>query len=176
MRILLLGRNGQIGWQLQRTLAPLSRVVALGRAELDLRDIDRIPAAVRAAEPDLIVNAAAYTAADRAEGDSELAWTINSVVPGALATAARDRGVPLIHFSTDYVFDGTAREPYQEEDTAQPINAYGRSKLRGEQAIRESGAAHLVLRTSWVYGNRGVNFLNTMFRLMSQEPLIRVVD
>jgi dTDP-4-dehydrorhamnose reductase len=176
MRILLLGRSGQIGWQLQRTLAPLGRVVALGRAELDLRDLDRIPSAVRAAEPDLIVNAAAYTAVDRAEGDSELAWTINAVAPGALAAAARDRGVPLIHFSTDYVFDGTARDPYREEDAPLPINAYGRSKLRGEEAIRDSGATHLVLRTSWVYGNRGVNFLNTMFRLMSQEPPIRVVD
>ncbi len=179
--ILLLGRNGQIGWELQRTLASLGPLAALGRAEVDLADPDRIRQAVRDVTPCLIVNAAAYTAVDKAEEEAELAMAVNGHAPGVLAEEAKRLGVPLIHFSTDYVFDGSAapdgsRRPYTESDPTNPLNIYGKTKLAGEQAIGAVGPAHLILRTSWIYATRGRNFLLTIQRLAGEGKELRVVD
>jgi len=175
-RILLTGRNGQVGWELQRTLAPLGEVTAYGYAELDLADPGRLAAAIRDAKPDVIVNAAAYTAVDQAESDIETAMAINATAPGILAEEAKRLGALLVHYSTDYVFDGRKDSPYTEEDTPNPLNAYGRSKLAGEQAILTSDCRHVILRTSWVYGNRGRNFLRTMLRLAAERDELRVVN
>lgn len=175
-RILLLGGNGQIGWELARTLAPLGTVIAPPRQGLDLADADAIRSAIRAAAPHLIVNAAAYTAVDKAESDEAMATAINGAAPGVIAEDAKRRAIPLVHFSTDYVFAGDAARPYREGDPVAPINAYGRGKLAGEDAIRQSGAAHLILRTSWIYALRGGNFLLTIARLARQREELRVVD
>ena len=176
MRILLTGGNGQVGWELQKTLAPLGELTALGRAELDLRDGARIGEAVRAAKPDVIVNAAAYTAVDKAESERDLAFAVNAVAPGVLAGEAKRSGALLVHYSTDYVFDGTKPTPYVEDDVPNPINVYGASKLAGERAIAASGCRFLILRTSWVYGPRGSNFMLTMLRLSRERAEIKVVD
>jgi dTDP-4-dehydrorhamnose reductase len=176
LRILLTGRNGQVGWELQKTLAPLGELTALGRAELDLRDAARIGEAVRAANPDVIVNAAAYTAVDKAESEGDLAFAVNAVAPGILAEEARRSGTLLVHYSTDYVFDGSKPTPYVEDDAPNPLNVYGASKLAGERAIAASGCRHLILRTSWVYGPRGSNFLLTILRVARERPELRVVD
>ena len=176
MRILLTGRNGQVGWELQKALAPLGELTALGRAELDLRDAGRIREAVRASNADVIVNAAAYTAVDKAESEREAAFAVNATAPGVLAEQAKRSGALLVHYSTDYVFDGAKPAPYVEEDEPNPINAYGASKLAGERAIAASGCRHLILRTSWVYGPRGANFYLTMLRLARERPELRVVD
>jgi len=176
LRILLTGRNGQVGWELERTLAPLGEVIATDRSTLDLADADMIRRVVREAKPEIIVNAAAYTAVDKAEAEPELAMRINGFAPGVLAEEAKRLGALLVHYSTDYVFDGEKAAPYVESDAPNPINEYGKSKLAGERAIAASGCMHLVLRTSWVYGARGRNFLLTMLRLARQKPELRVVD
>lgn len=174
-RILLLGRNGQVGWELQRTLAPLGEVVALGRDDVDLAAPDQIRAAVRAHLPRVIVNAAAYTAVDRAESEPDAAFAINARAPGILAEEAARAGALFVHYSTDYVFDGSGTRPYTEEDEVGPRSVYGRSKLEGEQAVQAACEAHLVFRTSWVYGTRGANFLRTMLRLFAEREEVRVV-
>ena len=175
MRILLTGKNGQVGWELSRALAPLGEVVAFDREGLDLAAPDRIVSAVRAARPDVIVNAAAYTAVDRAESEPDAALAINSTGAGILAEEAKRAGALLVHYSTDYVFDGTKDGPYVEEDLPNPLNAYGRSKLAGEYSIRAAGAAHLILRTSWVYAARGKNFFMTILRLLREKSALRIV-
>jgi len=176
VRILLTGVNGQVGWELQRTLAPLGEVIAAERSRLDLADTAAIRRAVDAIAPDLIVNPAAYTAVDKAESESELARAINAAAPGELAQAAAARGIPLVHFSTDYVFDGRKPTPYTEADAPNPLGVYGATKLAGEQAVARAGAPHLILRTSWVYGLRGRNFLLTMQRLLRERDSLAVVD
>ncbi len=174
-RILLAGRNGQVGWELERTLAPLGEIRACDHSSLDLADADRIRSAVRAFKPDVIVNAAAYTAVDQAEAEPELAEAINGTAPGILAEEAKRLGALLVHYSTDYVFDGTKPTPYTEADAPNPLGVYGRSKLAGEQAVQAVGGDHLILRTSWVYGLRGRNFLLTIMRLAGEKPLLRIV-
>ena len=176
MRILLTGRNGQVGWELERALAPLGEVIGTDRSTLDLADPDMVRRVVREAKPEIIVNAAAYTAVDKAESEPELAMRINGLAPGVLAEEAKRLGALLVHYSTDYVFDGEKSTPYVEEDEPNPINEYGRSKLAGERAVADSGCEHLVLRTSWVYSARGSNFLLTMLRLGRQKSNLRVVD
>jgi dTDP-4-dehydrorhamnose reductase len=176
MKILLTGKNGQIGWELQRTLAPLGEVLALGRDRLDLADIDALSSTVRALRPDVIVNAAAYTAVDRAQSEPELAMKLNAEAPGVLAQETARSGALLVHISTDYVFDGRKASPYVEEDATHPINLYGVSKLAGEAAIREAGGRYVILRTSWIYASRGQNFLKTILRLAQERDELRVVD
>ena len=176
MRILLTGRNGQVGWELARALAPLGELVALDREELDLAVPDRIVSVVRSARPDVIVNAAAYTAVDRAESEPDAANTVNAAAAGVLAEEAKRAGALLLHYSTDYVFDGTKSAPYVEEDPPNPLNAYGRSKLAGEYSIRAAGAPHLILRTSWVYAARGKNFFMTVLRLLREKSPLRIVS
>ena len=174
MRILLTGRTGQIGWELERTLATLGDLVATDRRQLDLVDPDAIRRVIRKTEPNLIVNAAAFTDVDLAESEPETAMAVNGVAPGILAEEARRLRAALVHYSTDYVFDGTATAPYTETDRPNPINVYGRTKLAGEQAIRDEGVRHLILRTSWVYGGRGENFLQAILRLASAGGEIAV--
>jgi dTDP-4-dehydrorhamnose reductase len=175
-RILLTGANGQLGWELARTLAPLGRVIAVDHAQLDLADVNRLRAFVREQQPAAIVNAAAYTAVDRAESEHELAFRVNSAAPAALADEAARIGAVLVHYSTDYVYDGTQTTPYSETDPANPLSVYGASKLEGDCRVVGSGAAHLVLRTSWVYAARGRNFLRTMLRLARERETLRVVS
>ncbi|HYE37889.1 dTDP-4-dehydrorhamnose reductase [Methylocaldum sp.] len=179
MKILLIGRDGQVAWELRRSLACLGKVIALDRRSapvLDLTDPDSIRTAIRQVQPQLIVNAAAYTAVDKAEQESDLAWRINAVAPGIMAEEALTVGAGLIHYSTDYVFPGDGETPYRESHPTGPQNAYGRSKLAGEQAIQQTGVHHFILRTAWVYGRRGQNFLLTMLRLMRERELLRIVD
>lgn len=180
MRILLLGKNGQVGWELQRALAPLGELVALDRHGErglcgDLADLDALAATVRAIAPDAIVNAAAYTAVDKAESEPELALRINGEAPGVLAREAARLSAWLVHYSTDYVFDGSGEHPWHENAPTGPLSVYGRSKLAGELAIAASGARALVLRTSWVYAARGGNFARTMLRLARERDQLRVI-
>lgn len=175
-KILLLGKNGQVGWELQRTLAPLGNVIAMDQEELDLARVGDIRSTVRELKPDIIVNAAAYTAVDKAESESDLAMAINGDAPGILAEEAKKLGALLVHYSTDYVFDGTKETPYIEEDIPNPLNVYGKTKLAGEQAIQAVDGNYLIFRTSWVYGTRGQNFFLTMLRLAREREEIRVVD
>jgi len=175
MRILLIGKNGQVGWELQRTLAPLGQVTAVAREQMDVSDPDSIRKIIREAKPQVIVNATAYTAVDKAESEPELAMRVNGEAPGIMAEEARQLGALLVHYSTDYVFDGTKQGAYTEEDTPNPLSVYGKTKLAGEQAIQASGAAHLILRTSWVYGVRGKNFLLTILRLAKERPELKIV-
>lgn len=176
MKILLTGKNGQVGWELAHALAPLGEVIALDREALDLAVPDQIVSVVRSARPDVLVNAAAYTAVDRAESEPDAAHAVNAAAVAILAEEAKRAQALLIHYSTDYVFDGSKEAPYVEEDPPNPINAYGRSKLAGEQAIHSIGGAHLVLRTSWVYSARGKNFLLTIRRLLREKSELRVVS
>src|SRR5690606_23786695 len=158
MRSLLFGKNGQLGWELQRSLAPLGEVIALGTNDQPCADFNRAPdvaATVRALAPDVIVNAAAYTAVDTAEGDAQTAMTVNAITPGVIAEVARGLGAWLVHYSTDYVFNGEGVSPWSENDGVAPLNEYGRGKLAGEENIRASGCKHLIFRTSWVYAARG---------------------
>ncbi|MGF6807915.1 dTDP-4-dehydrorhamnose reductase [Paraburkholderia sp. Clong3] len=173
--ILVTGVNGQVGYELARTLQGLGNVVAVDRSRLDLSNLDQIRAVVRDLRPALIVNPAAYTAVDKAEEERDLAMRINGEAPGVLAEEAKKLSAALIHYSTDYVFNGTKEGAYVEDDPTDPQNVYGRSKLAGEQAIAASGVNHLVLRTSWVYGTRGKNFLLTMLRLGADRPELKVV-
>lgn len=175
IRILVLGRSGQLAWELRRTLLPLGDVVAVEQPELDLRRPESLVRVLDRVEPDVIVNAAAFTAVDRAESELAAAEAINATAPALLARDAARRNALLIHYSTDYVFDGTKPEPYVETDTPNPLGVYGATKLAGERAIRASAADHLVLRTSWVYAARGGNFLRTMLRLAAERERLRVV-
>jgi dTDP-4-dehydrorhamnose reductase len=176
LRILLTGATGQVGWELRRTLAPLGELKAFDRFGLNLADVPVLVATVRALRPEVIVNAAAYTAVDKAEAERDAAFAVNATAPRVLAEEAKRIGALLVHYSTDYVFDGEKAAPYVEEDTPRPCNAYGESKLAGERAIAHSGCRHLILRTSWVYGPRGRNFYLTMLRLGKERPELRVVD
>ena len=180
MKILLLGKNGQIGWELQRSLAPLGEVIALDRHSQDfcgdLSNLQGLAATVQQLRPDVIVNAAAHTAVDRAESESDLAHTINALAPGILAQQASKLGAWLIHYSTDYVFDGSGSRPWVETDTPAPLSVYGRSKLEGERLIAEHCQRHLILRTSWVYAARGGNFAKTMLRLAQERERLTVID
>jgi len=176
MRILITGRDGQVGWELERTLAGLGEIAAFGRAALDLGRPDALGAALDAFSPDVIVNAAAYTAVDQAESDERTATAVNADSPAAMADWASARGAVLIHYSTDYVFDGSGHTPWREEDAARPLSVYGRTKLAGEEAIRASGCRHLILRTSWVYAARGRNFVRTVLRLAREREELRIVD
>lgn len=181
MKILLFGRNGQVGWELQRSLAPLGEVVALGSAGEDglcgdLADSEGIARTIRAVRPDAIVNAAAYTAVDKAESEADRAVQVNAVAPGVMAAEAARLGAWLVHYSTDYVFDGSGSRPWREDDPTGPLSVYGRSKLAGEQRIAAAHAKHLVLRTSWVYAARGGNFAKTMLRLARERDRLTVID
>jgi dTDP-4-dehydrorhamnose reductase len=176
IRTLIFGCSGQVGWELRHKLACLGQLTAVEYPEVDFSNPDSIRNAVRAAEPAVIVNAAAYTAVDKAESDSELAAAINGTAPGVLAEEARRLGSILVHYSTDYVFDGTKQGSYVETDTPNPLNVYGRTKLAGDQAIQSAGGNFLILRTSWVYGSRGGNFLLTMLRLAREREELRIVD
>jgi len=175
MKILLTGCQGQVGGELDRLLSPLGRVDARDRASLDLFYPDVIRAVVRNSKPDIIVNAAAYTAVDQAESDADTAMEVNGLAPGVLGEEAKRLGALLVHFSTDYVFDGRKRTPYVEDDAPNPLSVYGRSKLEGERAIRASGARHLILRTAWVYGE-GRNFVNAILAKAVAGASLRVVD
>ena len=175
MKVLINGRHGQVSYELQRRLGALGELVVLGRDQLDLAQPDQIRRQVQNVRPDLIINAAAHTAVDLAESEPQSAFAINAVAPGILAEEALALDIPLIHYSTDYVFDGMKAGPYNEDDTPNPLGVYGKSKLAGEQAIREVQGKHLILRTSWVYSTHGRNFLLTMQRLLQEKPELRVV-
>lgn len=175
MKILINGRHGQVSHELQRRLGAVGELIVLGRDQLDLAQPDQIRRQVQNIRPDLIVNAAAHTAVDLAESEPQPAFAINAVAPGILAEEALALDIPLIHYSTDYVFDGSKAGPYNEDDTPNPLGVYGKSKLAGEQAIRDVQGKHLILRTSWVYSTHGRNFLLTMQRLLQEKPELRVV-
>jgi dTDP-4-dehydrorhamnose reductase len=176
VKILVTGRDGQVGWELQHALSSLGDIVACDRAEMDLTSAESIRDYVRAVSPNIIVHAGAYTAVDRAESESELAMAINGIAPGILAEEAKRLNALLVYYSTDYVFDGTKSGPYLEDDAPNPANAYGATKLAGERAIQGVGLAHMILRTSWVYGSRGQNFMLTMLRLACEREELRVID
>lgn len=175
MRILVLGKDGQVGWALQRALAPLGTLISAGRAELDLAQPRVFAAALEAYDVDVIVNAAAYTAVDKAEVEPALARAVNSESVAVLAAHAAARGLWLVHYSTDYVFDGSGSRPWHEEDVPAPLSVYGATKRDGELAIVRSGARHLIFRTSWVHGGHGANFARTMLRLARERDSLRVV-
>ncbi|MEQ1619828.1 MAG: dTDP-4-dehydrorhamnose reductase [Methylococcales bacterium] len=175
MRILLTGSQGQVGWELARTLLPLGEVIALKRAQADLSNLDELRLTIRAIKPDVIVNAAAYTAVDKAESEPELAFLINAEAPRLLAEEAAICGALLIHYSTDYVFDGSKTGAYLEGDKPNPLNIYGQSKLAGEQAIQASNADYLILRTTWVYAARGHNFVKSILRLAAEREELNIV-
>lgn len=176
MKILLTGRDGQVGWELERALPALGEVVATDRNTLDLADSGAIRRVVREAKPEVIVNAAAYTAVDKAESEPEAAMRVNGTAPGVLAEEAKQLGALLVHYSTDYVFDGSKATPYTEDDSPHPVSAYGRTKLAGERAVQASGCRYLILRTSWVYGLRGKNFYRTIAAKAAAGERLRVVD
>lgn len=180
MRIVLFGKNGQVGWELQRSLAPLGELISLDRHSQnhcgDLTDLDGLARTIETLQPDVVVNAAAYTAVDKAESEPELAERINAEAPAMLAEAAKRVGAWLAHYSTDYVFDGSGELPWKEDDAVNPLSVYGKTKLQGEQAIQASGAKHLIFRTSWVYATRGNNFAKTMLRLAQEREQLSVID
>ena len=180
MKVLLLGKNGQVGWELQRSLAPLGELVALDRhsSELcgDLSDLPGLVNTIRQVRPDVIVNAAAHTAVDKAESEPDLARTLNALAPGLLAQEAATLNALLVHYSTDYVFDGSGSRPWLEADAPAPLSVYGRTKLEGERLIQAAGSNHLIFRTSWVYAARGGNFAKTMLRLAQERERLTVID
>jgi dTDP-4-dehydrorhamnose reductase len=175
MKILVTGRTGQVGYELMRSLQPLGEVIGVDRSEMDLADLDQVRDVIRRLQPGLIVNPAAYTAVDKAESEPELAMRINGLAPAVMAEEAAKLGASIVHYSTDYVFDGTKQKPYTEADLPCPLNVYGRTKLAGEQAIAASGVPYLIFRTSWVYGMRGKNFMLTMMRLAAERDELRIV-
>lgn len=175
MKLLLLGKNGQVGFELQRALAPLGEILAVGHADCDLTDPAAIRRVIAAVAPEVIVNAAAYTAVDKAEAEPALAEAVNGIAPGILGAEACERGALVIHYSTDYVFDGCKSDAYTEEDVPHPLNVYGASKLAGERALLASGARCLILRTSWVFGVHGGNFVKTILRLARERDSLAVV-
>lgn len=175
MKILLTGKNGQVGYELERSLQGLGEVIALDRKQMNLADLRQVREVIRSVQPDLIVNPAAYTAVDKAESEIELAMCINGDAPGVMAEEAKKLGAAMIHYSTDYVFDGSKESAYTEDDAPNPVNAYGKTKLAGEEAIRAVGIPHLIFRTSWVYGLRGRNFLLTVLRLANERDELRIV-
>ncbi|AZD56213.1 dTDP-4-dehydrorhamnose reductase [Pseudomonas chlororaphis subsp. aurantiaca] len=180
MKILLLGKNGQVGWELQRSLTPLGELISLDRHPVDglsgdMSDLDALRATIRQIKPDVIVNAAAYTAVDKAESETELADRVNGQASQVIAEEVASLGAWLVHYSTDYVFSGEGLTPWQETDAVAPVNHYGASKLAGEQAIVASGCKHLIFRTSWVYGVRGNNFAKTMLRLAKDRETLNVI-
>jgi dTDP-4-dehydrorhamnose reductase len=174
-RILLVGKIGQVGWELRRTLAPMARVTCVDFPEIDLTSDDSIRRWVRETRPNIVINAAAYTAVDKAESEPDKAMKINGVAPGILAEEAKKLGALLVHYSTDYVFDGAKTQPYVETDAPNPLGAYGQTKLAGDEAVRAIGGAHLIFRLCWVYGARGQNFMLTMMRLAREREKLRVV-
>lgn len=176
MKILLIGKTGQIGYALERRLQSFGQLIAPDRSQLDLSNLAQVRDIIRSTKPSLIINAAAYTDVDRAEDEPETAMLINAHAPEIMAAEAKRASAAIIHYSTDYVFDGTKGSPYTEEDAPNPVNAYGRSKLAGEQAIQASGVSYLILRTSWVYGTRRKNFLRTIQHLARTENQLKVVD
>jgi len=180
MKILLFGKGGQVGWELQRSLAPLGELVAVDfdSKELcgDLTDLDGLAATIRAVAPDVIVNAAAHTAVDKAESEPDLVRTINALAPSVLAQEAKRSNAWLVHYSTDYVFDGSGEKPWNEADTTAPLSVYGATKLEGERLIQQSGCKHLIFRTSWVYGARGGNFAKTMLKLAQERDSLKVIN
>lgn len=173
--LLITGADGQVGFELRRALASRGDVVAYGRAECDLENEANIRVALRATRPAIIFNAAAYTAVDRAESEAARAGAVNGIAPGVMARWAADNDCVMIHYSTDYVFDGEKDSPYVETDSTNPQSVYGKSKLQGEEAVRAAGGQHLILRTSWVYGHHGHNFLKTILRLASERETLRIV-
>lgn len=176
MKLLLLGKNGQVGWELQRSLVPLGELVALDSASADFRQPENLRETVLRLRPDVIVNAVAYTAVDKAESEPELARMLNATSPGVIAEAAQRVGALLVHYSTDYVFDGSGSKPWQETDTPGPLNVYGATKLEGEQLVAQHCVRHLIFRTSWVYAARGGNFAKTMLRLAKERERLTVID
>mgnify|MGYP003585330861 FL=1 len=180
MKLLLLGKGGQVGWELQRSLAPLGEVVALDHESTqfhaDFSQPERLADTVRAIRPDVIVNAAAHTAVDRAESEPELARKLNATAPGVLAQAAVDLGALMVHYSTDYVFDGSGEQAWHEDDATGPLSVYGQTKLEGEQLVARNCPRHLIFRTSWVYAARGANFAKTMLRLAKERDKLTVID
>jgi dTDP-4-dehydrorhamnose reductase len=176
MRILLTGKNGQVGWELNRSLARLGNIFAMDRNDMDLSKPETLGPVIQNIRPDIIINAAAYTAVDKAESEPELAITVNGIAPGVIAEEAKKIGATVIHYSTDYIFDGKAKFPYKEEEATGPLSVYGKSKLAGEQAVTQVGIPHIIFRTSWVYSLRGSNFLITMQKLAQTRKQIKVVD
>jgi dTDP-4-dehydrorhamnose reductase len=180
VKILLFGCNGQLGWELQRSLAPLGDVIALGSHDAehcgDFRDPEGIARTIAGVKPGAIVNAAAHTAVDRAESEADLAAQVNTFTPEVIARAAEALGIPMVHYSTDYVFDGSGTQPWREDDLPAPLNVYGKTKLEGEQRIVRACSRHLILRTSWVYAARGGNFAKTMLRLAGEREQLKVID
>jgi dTDP-4-dehydrorhamnose reductase len=180
MKILLLGKNGQVGWELQRALAPLGEVVACdfdtpGELKADFGQPESLRPLIRAVRPDVIVNSAAHTAVDKAEGEPDFARALNATAPGVVAQEAAASGALMVHYSTDYVFDGSGSLPRDETATTGPLSVYGRTKLEGEERVRASGCSHLILRTSWVYGARGGNFARTMLKLAAERDALNVI-
>ncbi|UOP13362.1 MULTISPECIES: dTDP-4-dehydrorhamnose reductase [Pseudomonas] len=175
LKILITGQHGQVSQELQQRLLGLGELIVLGRDQLDLANVEQIRQQVRTHRPGLIINAAAHTAVDQAESEPDAAFAINATAPGILAEEAKALGIPLIHYSTDYVFDGAKPAPYTENDAPNPLGVYGQSKLSGEQAIAAVGGEYLILRTSWVYSSHGKNFLLTMQRLLQEKPHMRIV-
>jgi dTDP-4-dehydrorhamnose reductase len=175
VKILLTGKTGQVGYELERSLQGLGEIIALNRSQMDLANLDQVREVIRSVKPSLIVNPAAYTAVDKAESEPELAMRINGEAPAIMAEEVKKLGAAMIHYSTDYVFDGSKTTPYVETDPTNPINVYGATKLAGEQAIQAAGIPHLILRTSWVYGMRGKNFLLTVLRLAQERDELRIV-
>lgn len=175
-RILLTGASGQVGWELKRCLTALGEVIAADRSMLDLSDAGQIRAVIQETRPDLIVNAAAYTAVDRAEDESDLATAINATAPGIMAEEAKRMGSAMAHYSTEYVYDGSGDRPWKETDKTGPLNIYGRTKLEGDMTIQESGVPHIIFRTSWVYGVHGNNFVKTMLKLGAERKSLSIVN
>ncbi len=176
MKILLVGKNGQVGRELESTLAHLGELITLDRQGMDLGNPDSIRKLIRSLQPEVIVNAAAYTAVDKAESETDLAMAVNGIAPGIMAEAAARLNALLVHYSTDYVFDGTKSAPYTEQDIPNPLNVYGHSKLMGERAIAAHASRFLIFRTTWVYDAQGKNFLNTLKRIGAQRPELTIVD
>jgi len=174
-KILLIGKDGQVGWELQRSLATLGHLHAINSQDCNLKDTQKLRKIIVDFKPDFIVNAAAYTAVDKAESDVETAHAVNVIAPGVMAEEAYKSGAWLVHYSTDYVFDGTKEDAYREDDLASPLSVYGDTKLKGEQVIQYSGCKHLIFRTSWVFASRGNNFAKTMLRLAKERDQLKVV-